>query len=69
MTGHVPDPAQMEAALRLIGGDCAIYTRGLCSDGPPRSPYAKYGAERWCDPCIARAGLAGMLPPNPEETR
>lgn len=24
-----------------------------------RSPYAKYGAERWCDGCIARTALEG----------
>lgn len=57
-----PNPESMEAALRLIGTDCATYTRGTCSDEPNRSPYAKYGADQWCDPCIARAGLAGTLP-------
>jgi hypothetical protein len=57
-----PDPAQMEAALRLIGGDCERFTQGLCSDEPKYSPYCEYTADRWCDPCIARAGLAGTLP-------
>ncbi len=57
-----PDPAQMEAALRLIGGDCERLTRGLCPDEPNWSPYCEYTADRWCDPCIARAGLAGTLP-------
>ncbi len=60
------NPAQMEAALRLIGGDCENFTQGLCSDeGQGRSPYATYTAGRWCDPCIARAGLAATLP-DPE---
>lgn len=27
-----------------------------------RSPYARYGAERWCDGCIAYAALNGTLP-------
>jgi len=27
-----------------------------------RSPYSKYGAERWCDACIAYAALTGRLP-------
>ncbi len=58
----LPDPAQMEAALRLIGGDCERLTRGRCPDEPNWSPYAAYTADRWCDPCIARAGLAGTLP-------
>lgn len=32
-----------------------------------RSPYATYGAERWCDACIAYAALNGTLP-KPEMT-
>lgn len=32
-----------------------------------RSPYARYGAERWCDACIAYAALNGTLP-RPEVT-
>ncbi len=63
-----PNPDQMAAALRLIGGDCERFTRGLCSDEPHLSPYAQYGAARWCDPCIARAGLAGTLP-DPDELK
>lgn len=57
---------QMETALRLIGGDCKRSTRGLCPDDPNLGPYAVVGAYRWCDPCIARAGLAGTLPARPE---
>lgn len=60
-----PDPDQMEAALRLIGGSCERFTRGRCSDEPNLSPYAQYGADRWCDACIACAGLDGTLPPPP----
>jgi hypothetical protein len=26
------------------------------------SPYARYGAERWCNSCIAYAALNGFLP-------
>ncbi len=61
-------PDQMEAALRLIAGaGCENYTGGFdCMGNPDRSPYAEYTAGRWCDACIARAGLAGTLP---EETR
>lgn len=32
-----------------------------------RSPYARYGAELWCDACIAYAALNGTLP-KPEIT-
>lgn len=34
---------------------------GCWADGG-RSPYALYGAERWCDACIAYAALNGSLP-------
>jgi hypothetical protein len=54
-------------ALRLIATGCATYTdTWTCRTDPARSPYAKYTADRWCDPCIAQAGLDGTLP---EETR
>jgi hypothetical protein len=50
---------RLKAALRLIRGDfCENYTTGLGScrlNG--RKPDAEYGADRWCDPCIAYAAL------------
>jgi hypothetical protein len=59
----------MEAALRLIGGDCAVFASGLCSDEPSMSPDAEEPGARWCPPCIARAGLAGTLPDVPEPVK
>lgn len=62
--GNHDEHRNLRAALQLIGTECANYTSGQCE--APRSPYARYGAERWCDQCIARAGLAGTLPPDPQ---
>ncbi len=61
-TGLVAALGPALRALRLIGDDCEKFTSGLCLDEPNLSPYATYTAGRWCDPCIARAGLAGTLP-------
>jgi hypothetical protein len=49
-------------ALRLIAGDrCERLTRGRCSDAS--SGYvrgARYGADAWCDGCVAADALARM---------
>jgi hypothetical protein len=52
-------------ALELIVGDsedgCSSFTGRLstCDTTGGRSPYAKFGADRWCDRCVARTVLAG----------
>lgn len=52
--------AAMHKALTLIGTTCHNYVgEPTCVDGGGRSPYARYGAGRWCDGCIARVGLSG----------
>lgn len=55
---------QKTEALRLISeGGCENLTSGWCGEeGEERTPYAKYTSERWCNPCIARAGMEGCLP-------
>ena len=51
-------------ALTLIaqGGRCETSTRSetSCINNPARSVHYKYGADRWCDPCIAHAALNGI---------
>jgi hypothetical protein len=49
-------------ALRLIAGDrCWTFTRGRCSDeGSGRVRGARYGAEKWCDSCVATDALVRM---------
>ena len=57
-------------ALRLIGKTldgrmCERSTAPLpygCWEEDGRSPYALYSDERWCDACIAYAGLNRFLP-------
>lgn len=46
-------------ALRLIAGiRCTNYTAGSCRDsGSGRTKGAYYGADKWCDACIATDGL------------
>lgn len=49
---------KMEHALRLIGTECSRFTGvSTCIEDVGRAPDAKYGAERWCDECIARDAL------------
>jgi hypothetical protein len=52
------DPCRF--ALQLIGTSCETYTGWItCISAQTRSPYARYGADRWCDRCIARTALEG----------
>jgi hypothetical protein len=45
-------------ALQLIAGDgCERLSRGACGDDAQYEPDAPYGADRWCDACIAQAGV------------
>lgn len=56
---------QKTKALQLIAeGGCERVTRsGWCGDGVEDwSPYAEYLDDRWCNSCIAQAGLDGTLP-------
>lgn len=49
---------RLRAALTLIGTDCANYWGGTnCVTNGGRTPDAQYGADRWCDQCIARDAL------------
>lgn len=49
---------KMEHAFRLIGTKCSNFTGVLtCVDDEGRAPDAKYGAELWCNECIAREAL------------
>ena len=44
-------------ALQIIGSrPCEHSTTGRCPEH--YSPLARYGAEKMCDPCVARLGLA-----------
>lgn len=46
-------------ALTIIAGDgCSSFTSGDCR--AERDPLARYGADSWCDACVARAGLEWM---------
>lgn len=49
----------LKFALELIGTKCENFTGDwACSqERSGRSPYARYGADRWCDHCIARVAL------------
>lgn len=45
-------------ALRLIAeGGCTNYKGGGDCPASGRTPIARYSADRWCNACIARAGL------------
>lgn len=57
-----PEKERMRAALHLIAEEsCDRLTSGpgSCWSQPTWSPEAEYGADRWCDGCIA---LAALLP-------
>jgi len=45
-------------ALKLLAGDgCTNYWGGTTCVTNGRKKNAQYGADRWCDACIARDGL------------
>lgn len=53
-----PSEAQMVSALELIDKHgCENSSKTRCHDDPGRSRDAIYGAESWCDACIARDAL------------
>ncbi len=53
--------AHLREALELIGTKChASDGPETCMEDPSRNPHAPFGADRWCDGCIARAGLSGL---------
>lgn len=50
-------PEAMRAALMHVGGmGCETYTKGSCVDSG-RTKDAQYGADRWCDACVANTAL------------
>jgi hypothetical protein len=56
---------QLEAALRLIekfrdGRWCERFTGGSCISDPGLTANAPYGADQWCDACVAHAALNGI---------
>lgn len=65
---------RMAGALREIirhnahPGGCGSFTSGDCARAG-KTYGAEFGADRWCDVCVARAGLAGYpeVPPAPEK--
>lgn len=56
--------ARMFSALSLIAErGCETFTVGRCwSPGNGRTRGARYGAECWCDPCVATDALGGQAP-------
>lgn len=68
-------PALLDAVERLRSGlehiadgqECTNYTGSpWCRDDSSRSRDAKYGADRWCDTCIARDALTSAAVSSPE---
>lgn len=55
----------IEAALLIDEDGCATFTSGRCSDPHSgRSRRSRYGADRWCDACIARDALDRASAPH-----
>lgn len=51
---------RLRTALELIGTKCSNFTgRSTCVNSG-RTPNAEYGADRWCEQCVAREALAGV---------
>lgn len=49
---------RLRSALELIDRNgCTNLTRGRCWDTNSRQRGAKYGADAWCDACVARDAL------------
>lgn len=55
LTAATRDGRRARNALRLIARNgCENYTgRSTCRDNSGRTRDARYGAEKWCDACIA----------------
>ena len=66
-----PDPQNDDLTRGLLliinGQDCDTFRGPFICRSPAngRTPHAKYGADRWCDVCIAHAALTGTLPDQP----
>lgn len=66
------DRGELSAALQLIDRHgCTNYTTGRCWDAG-RIRGAEYGADSWCDACVARAALdspeeVGLVPEDGEQ--
>lgn len=55
----------VEAALLIEATGCTTFTSGRCSDPHSgRSRRSRYGADRWCDACIARDALDRASAPH-----
>ena len=52
-----PGQYRWRLALNWIGTQCETTTVGRCWDYGNRTPDAEYGADRWCDGCLAAYGL------------
>jgi hypothetical protein len=63
---HGPGNVTWEYGLPKVCERLAVPLPHGCWDDPSHSPYALYGAHRWCNACIAYAALHGTLP-RPEE--
>ncbi len=61
LTDPLTEIAYLRRALTLIGTHCTIFTAPFTCTNPTfgRSPYARYTADQWCEPCIARTALTG----------
>jgi len=58
--GLTKERNRMRSALKLIAGEkCSNFTSGDCKSAG-RTKNAQYGADRWCDACIARDGLGEL---------
>lgn len=58
----VPRDHLLDALAVIAAPGCSRYTASSgcrCWDYGNLSAHAKYGADKWCDPCVALAGLQG----------
>lgn len=56
---------RFRAALKLLEGYrdgrwCERFTQGSCIADPGLTVNAPYGADTWCDACVAHAALNGI---------
>jgi hypothetical protein len=62
---HLADPSPtsdplIDALYLVARGGCETFTAGTCRDANSgRIRTARYGSQKWCDPCIAIDALAG----------